>query len=199
MKITRNLAAVLSTILILLSSMSMDVLAQANPGDGATTFLRKVESFKTSDADTVTFQYIDVPDQASLAELARKMTDTTNFPLVVLKKDVFGPGVKIVKTLDLQILNYELRDRQWQVLDSIHVQKATRLEDIIALEEQRVEVYSSANKQLLEQIDQLNLQLDASVGLTEKAIKARQVRNIWIGTLGGVFGFSVGVLVAKLK
>ena len=60
-------------------------------------------------------------------------------------------------------------------------------------------MYDSANVQLREQIVQLNDQLDASVDLTRKTIRARQVKNLWIGALGGVFGFSVGVLISALN
>lgn len=195
MKTIKQTAALIFAALLLSPFVGTAVLAQET---GATTFLRKVESFNTQNNDTVTFDYIEVPDQPSLAALADRLTNANNYPLVVLKKDVFGPGVKIVKTLDLQILNYELRDQQWQVLDSIHVEKFKRLEEIAALQEQRVAVFDSANVQLREQITQLNDQLDASVDLTRKTIRARQIKNIWIGALGGAVGFTVGVLISAL-
>lgn len=195
MKTIKNTATLIIAGLLLFPFVGTTAVAQ---DPGATTFLRKVESFNTQNNDTVTFEYIEVPDRASLTALVGRLTDANNYPLVVLKKDVFGPGVKIVKTLDLQILNYELRDQQWQVLDSIHVEKFKRLEEIAALQEQRVAVFDSANVQLREQITQLNDQLDASVDLTRKTIRARQIKNVWIGALGGVFGFTVGVLISAL-
>lgn len=187
------------TLLLLLLAVCPSLPAGAQDAGSVPTFLSKVESFTTSDNNNVTFQYIEVPNQGSLEDLARRMTDNSNYPLVVLKKDIFGPGIEIVKTLDLQILNYELRDRQWQVLDSINVEKFQRMEEIARLQEARVAVYDSANVQLREQIVQLNDQLDASVELTRKTIRARQVKNLWIGALGGVFGFSVGVLISALN
>lgn len=196
---TINKTFVLFLMGMLLLPLSVKVVrAQDEPSDTAATFLEKVESFSTQGQETVTFQYIEVPDRESLSELTRRMTNSSNFPLVVLKKDVFGPGVKIVKTLDLQLLNYELRDQQWQVLDSIHVEKFNKLEEITSLQEARVENYKLANEQLNVQITQLNEQLDSSVELTKKTLRARQIRNLWIGTLGGVFGFSLGVLISAL-
>ncbi len=196
MNTVKKTATLIIAGILLFPFLGTTVHAQEN---GASTFLSKVETFTTQTNDRVTFQYIEVPDRASLAELASRLTNANNYPLVVLKKDVFGPGVEVVKTLDLQILNYELRDRQWQVLDSIHVEKFKRLEEIASLQEQRVAVYDSANVQLREQINQLNDQLDASVDLTRKTIRARQIKNLWIGALGGVFGFTVGVLISALN
>ncbi len=187
------------TALLLLSLFSLPALAQIDEAGTAPTFVQRIEQFTTSDNQRVSFQYISVPDHQSLEDLAATLTNDGNYPLVVLKRDVFEPGVEIVKTLDLQILNYQLRDQYWQELDSIRVEKFQRMEEIAKLQEQRVAVFDSANVQLREQIQQLNEQLDASVDLTRKTMRARQVKNLWIGALGGVFGFSVGVIISALK
>ncbi len=191
------------TLITLLSDEKVDTLLQAlikEQGSLPTqmdTFLSKVESFKTGDS-LVSFQYIDVPSRKSLLKLALSTKDASNYPVVVLKKDIFVPGVEIVRTLDLQILNYQHRDEQWQILDEIHKAKYDQLDKIVGLQGQRVEAYKSANEQLNLQIKQLNEQLTSSVELTERSLKGRQLRNLWIGALGGVFGFSVGVLISAL-
>lgn len=172
--------------------------AQINETGSAPEFVVKREQLETSDGESLSFQYVVVPDRQSLSDLVESLSDANNYPLVVLRNEVFEPGVQVIKNLDLQILNWKLRDQYWQELDSIRVEKFARMEEIALLQEQRVAVFDSANVQLREQIQQLNEQLDASVDLTKKTIRARQLRNVWIGALGGVFGFSLGVLLGAL-
>ncbi|MFK7845982.1 MAG: hypothetical protein AB8G77_11830 [Rhodothermales bacterium] len=161
-------------------------------------FSKEVESFSVGDSSNVSFEYIDVRNRNSLLQLAASMTDSRDYPVVVFKKAVFIPGMEILRTLDLQIKNYEHRDGQWQTLDSIHKAKYQQLQNIVDLQGQRVANYKAANTQLNEQINQLDKQLTSAVELTEKSLKGRTRRNLWIGTLGGVFGFSLGVLISAL-
>ncbi len=167
-------------------------------------FSKKVESFSVStgaddeEKEDVTFEYIDVRNRSSLLQLALNMDDSRDYPVVVFKKAVFVPGMEILRTMDLQLKNYQHKDEQWQTLDTINKAKYAQLENIVDLQIQRVENYKGANEQLNVQIQQLSEQLDASVELTEKSLKGRMRRNLWIGTLGGVFGFSLGVLLSAL-
>lgn len=168
------------------------------------TFSTKVDSFSVStgvdeeEKEDVIFEYIDIRNRNNLMQLALSMDDSRDYPVVVFKKDVFVPGMEILRTMDLQIKNYQHKDEQWKTLDSIHKAKYAQLENIVNLQVERVENYRSANEQLNVQIKQLSDQLTTSVELTEKSLKGRTRRNLWIGTLGGVFGFSLGVLISAL-
>ncbi len=173
---------------------------QQNTQTEVIDFSKKVEQFTitTDDTTEVKFEYLDVKNRSSLLTLAMQMTDSRDYPVVVFKKAVFVPGMEIMRTLDLQIQNYQHRDEQWRTLDAISKAKYAQLENIVDLQSQRVENYKAANEQLNVQIENLSNQLTASVELTEKSIRGRNIKNLWIGALGGVFGFSVGVLIASL-
>lgn len=186
-------------------AMVIDLLKELRENESkVATFSTNVESFSVStgndeeDKENVSFEYIDVRDRNSLMQLALSMDDRRDYPVVVFKKDVFVPGMEILRTMDLQIKNYQHKDEQWRTLDSINRAKYAQLENIVDLQIQRVENYKGANEQLNVQIKQLSDQLTASVELTEKSLKGRTRRNLWIGTLGGVFGFSLGVLLSAL-
>ncbi len=161
-------------------------------------FIERMERFTPPDGEPLEVHYLAVPDSASLGDLLRRLPGA-NYPLVVVKQSVFASGLAIVRDLEEQKNLYALRDLEWQRVDSIQVVKLAKLEEIIGLQEQRVEAHADANTQLLEQIDYLNEQLDRSLELTEKSLRGRQVRNLYIGILGGAVGFSVASLIALVK
>ncbi|MEZ4698831.1 MAG: hypothetical protein R2834_00755 [Rhodothermales bacterium] len=151
--------------------------------------------FSPPDGAPLDVNYISVPDSTSLRDLYGRMP-IIDYPVVVVKAAVFSAGVAIVRDLEKQKALYAERDHEWQRVDSIQAVKLAKLEEIISLQEMRVEAHASANRQLLEQIDYLNEQLTQSVELTEKSLRGRQVRNIYIGMLGGAVGFSLASLIA---
>jgi hypothetical protein len=183
-QILQRLAAVLALVLV------------ASRADAQ--FVERTERFTPPDGVPLDVHYLAVPDSTSLQDLVRRLPQA-NYPLVVLKTSVFTSGVAIVRDLEAQKSLYEQRDREWGRLDSIQVVKLAKLEEIIDLQEMRVSTHMQANAQLMEQIDYLNEQLDASVTLTEKTLRGRQLRNLYVGMLGGAVGFSVGALIAILK
>ncbi len=161
-------------------------------------FIERMERFTPPDGEPLEVHYLAVPDSASLGELQRRLPPA-NYPLVVVKQAVFASGVAIVRDLEEQKTLYALRDLEWQRVDSIQVVKLAKLEEIIGLQEMRVDAHADANAQLIQQIDYLNEQLDRSVELTEKSLRGRQARNLYIGILGGAVGFSVASLIALVK
>ncbi|MDZ4700166.1 MAG: hypothetical protein SH809_10710 [Rhodothermales bacterium] len=161
-------------------------------------FVERMERFTPPDGAPLEVHYLAVPDSASLGDLQRRLPPA-NYPLVVVKQAVFASGIAIVRDLEEQKSLYALRDLEWQRVDSIQVVKLAKLEEIIGLQEMRVDAHASANAQLIEQIDYLNEQLDRSVELTEKSLRGRQVRNLYIGILGGAVGFSLASLIALVN
>ncbi len=161
-------------------------------------FLLKKEVFdQTSDSSTVELEYIVAPNSGSLARLANEL-DSTSYPLVIVQAQVFTPGIRLVKGLELQVLNYQLKDKEWAILDSINIMKIERLNEIAVLERARVDVQKRANQDLNEQIDNLSRQLTLSTDLAEQSIKGRNRKNLTIGILGGAVGFTIGAMMAVI-
>lgn len=161
-------------------------------------FLVKKEVFdQTSDSSTVVLEYIVAPNSRSLASLAEEL-EPDNYPLVIVQEQVFTPGIRLVKGLELQILNYQLKDKEWAVLDSINIMKIERLNEIAGLERARVDVQKRANQDLNEQIDNLSRQLTLTTDLAEQSIKGRNRKNLTIGILGGAVGFTIGAMMAVI-
>ncbi len=173
------------------------LLLAALPAVGYAQFTEHAVTFTPSDGEPLDVQYLTIPDSLSLIDLVRR-SSRSNYPLVVIRQEVFLGGIAIMRDLSAQKSLYDQRDREWQRLDTIQGEKLAKLEEIIDLQERRVAVHDSANAQLMRQIGHLNEQLDMSVELTEKSLRGRQARNIYIGVLGGAIGFSVGALVAVL-
>ena len=166
-------------------------------------FSTKIEKFgNASDSSSVELPYLEIPSQEALLQLAEELLPDTvennSYPLIVLEKSVFLPGIRLVKGLELQLLNYELKDKEWQILDSINNEEIAVLKEIAQIERQRVDVQKEANKDLNEQIQNLSEQLKLSTELTETSLKGRTRKNIYIGVLGGIFGFSLGAILGIL-
>lgn len=178
----------LNLILLLLLGVVPAALAQVE---------ERTVTFTPPDGAPLTVHYIAVPDSAGLGFLSRRLS-LSDYPLVVLKTAVFGAGIQIVRDLEAQKELYAARDREWVRVDSIQAVKLAKLEEIISLQEMRVEAHASANRELLEQIGYLNEQLTLSTELTEKSLRGRQIRNLYIGLLGGAVGFSLASLIALI-
>ena len=175
------------------------------PTDSSTThnFLVKVEKFQsTTDTTEVDLEYIEVPNEISLQKLSTSLTQR-NYPLIIVQKNQFAPGVRVVKEMQLLLLNHELKEKEWMAIDSIHQAKEKVFNEIIAMEKERVEVYKGANQDLTDRIHLLSEQLTLSTELTEKTLKGRGKKECrhgpdW-GSCGNIVGSNIGSNSGKLR
>ena len=158
-------------------------------------FLAKTAKFEGShDSLDVQVNYIEIVNSDSLHILANSLDDEM-YPLIIVQSDAFIPGVRLVKGMQLQLLNYELKDREWKAIDSLHKANIAAYQEVIGLQKERVGVYKEANAELNTRIGMLSEQLTLSTDLTNKTLNQRSKGKIGMAFLGGAVGVTLGILL----
>lgn len=150
-----------------------------------------------SEDTTISLVFVEVSSPEGITGFGNLM-DSSLYPFVILEKGVFMPGTKIVQGLEDQIRNYMEKEIEWKKRENIYQEEKEVLNRIIGWEKQRTENQKEANIQLNQQISSLSTQLNLSTDIAEKSLKDRNRKNIHIGILGGVAGFTLGALIGML-
>lgn len=158
-------------------------------------FERKTQFRMTGDS-VVSFYFYEVRDSTAFRNLKVK---NEHFPVSILKKPVLDPFFDLVQGYEAQLFEYRNLDKQQRFVDSVQVLKIQKLEQVVALQKERVDNYRQLTDDLCQTNSQLSQQLNNAVNLTEKQQKNRRLKMVWTGILGGAVGFSVASLIALVK
>lgn len=125
--------------------------------------------------------------------------DLQDVPYVIIKRVSFLEGVKAVNGLQSKIAEYGKLDSAYQGLQRIDSQRSEVFQTILKEEKNRTELFISANDQLREQINELNVQFEEASKVSKKAVKGRNFKTWRMGIVGGIIGLSAGVLFGALS
>lgn len=146
---------------------------------------------------TDTLTYLEVRDSAALDTLA-DLLGAENFPLSIIKKPVIDPFFDLILNYESQLDDYRQLEQHYKTLDGIQIEKINQVNQIIKLQNERVENYRLLSEDLRTTNKELSAQLDQALAVA-KTCNNDKVKKQWrIAILGGAVGFSVASLIALI-
>lgn len=147
--------------------------------------------------DTVTFRYISLTDSMAVFNLSKKL-HVENYPLTVIPEQELSSYFKLVESLGTNLEECQQLEQNYNVMDGLNVLREKKLFELIELEKQRADIFKEAQDELKEENARLSDQLSLSTKIANKNLKGRLRKNLTLGILGSVAGFTTGILIGIL-
>lgn len=160
-------------------------------------YQRKV-SLRLTPVRTDTLRYLEVKDSNAL-KLTIELLEPSNYPLSIVKKPVMDPFFDLLQNYETQIDDCRQLENAFKTLDNIQQSKIRELVKLDSLQKERIKNYQYLVEEMRTTNINLSKQFNESVDIARKAYKAKVIKSVWAGVLGGAVGFSVAGLIALVK